>query len=124
MSAANPQHTEVTPNTTAVWVSTDGCSFAVESTVPARQGTIVYGQPVKVWTRVVLAQAGSSATQSQSAGAAAAVVADVTVNWIGKQTTRLAEASWISFNPKVRDCSPLTVGRAARRLAALYVPSC
>eukprot|EP00040_Diaphanoeca_grandis_P033122 m.202065 g.202065 ORF g.202065 m.202065 type:complete len:879 (+) comp32815_c1_seq1:127-2763(+) len=89
MSSAHPQHLEVSPNLTQVWVSSDGCSFAAMSEFPPMPGNVSYGPPTRVWTRVEL----SSLKQGVSA--------DVTVNWVNKSTTRLAEATWVSFDPTV-----------------------
>ena len=115
MSSAHPAYHEMVPKIAAVFSSADGCRFAVRSVlVPANDG-VAYGPPEEVWTSVDLAAAPKVAPAGatpRTAGAhdsslthpyAGAVTAAVTVTWINKTTTRLAEASWVSFDPVVAE---------------------
>ena len=53
-----------------------------------------YGPPQKVWTSVTLSVGKEAGAQGNG------VTAHIVSNWVGKTTTRLAEASWVSFEPE------------------------
>lgn len=91
MSSAGPTYTATSPTITAIYSAPDACSFIVNSSMPTRSG-LQYGDPERVWTRVTL----STSPDGE-------LVADITVNWENKATTRLAEATWVSFVPSVQN---------------------
>jgi len=104
MSSANPQHFEVSPTLEQIWVKKDTpggeCSFLLEAAHPDDQSTgrthSLYGAPSRIWSQIEIAALSSHGKASSGASI------ELTVGWLNKTTTRLAEASWVSFVPGTR----------------------
>lgn len=94
MSSANPNYHEVVPQVSKLYHSADECAFSVQSIVKPPTDGVTYGPPKQVWTRVEITSASSDGLQVA-----------VTINWVNKTTTRLAEATWVSFAPNVQSSS-------------------
>eukprot|EP01052_Picozoa_sp_SAG31_P019978 SAG31_NODE_1481_length_8176_cov_3.282531_7_plen_381_part_00 len=125
MSSANPQYMVVKPIAKNLWHRTNadgGCTYRLEAKINLATGVHTkYGAPDTVWTEVQID--GESALDSlsefdglpsSSGGSAAAAVAAaapqktkiaLTSTWLNKTTTRMAEACWVSFVPKVSNPS-------------------
>jgi hypothetical protein len=103
MSSANPKHLEIAPTLDRLWFAGSGsdsdsasnnCHFIARSSMNDKsQVQSFYGAPSRVWTEVKIG-AGSGPR---------GVNVNVTVRWENKTTTRLAEATWVSFIPPVKD---------------------
>ena len=99
MSSANPQYTTVRPQAKALWHKAEaggGCTFLLEATVPQTVPAHISGAPSTIWTKVEVGSAAASA-----ADAAGPTSVSLTSTWLDKTTTRMAEACWVSFAPKV-----------------------
>lgn len=103
MSSANPLYTVVTPVAKALWTKTaadGGCTYLVESSVPQTVPAHISGAPSTIWTEVVVdAKAAAAAAAAETASSMTSI--SLTSTWVDKITTRMAEASWVSFVPKV-----------------------
>ena len=116
-------HLEVSPRLSQLWFkpsaaaveatrhgvrgsAIDACSFAVEALMPASvpcNGSFCdvhadYGAPDTIWLQLEVRPAVAS-----KPGAARSFSATFDVQLFNKTVTRLAEASWVSFEPRVQD---------------------
>lgn len=99
MSSADPEYMVIRPVAQTLWIKTNqagSCSFLVESKIPPGLPHMKYGAPDTVWTTVTV-NASSVAAQGDDS-----TTIDLTVTWLNKTTTRMAESSWVSFIPNVR----------------------
>eukprot|EP01043_Picozoa_sp_COSAG02_P035726 COSAG02_NODE_2576_length_8498_cov_4.245386_5_plen_416_part_00 len=105
MSSANPQYAVVTPVAKALWTKTDtdgGCTYLVKSAVPQSVPAHISGAPSTIWTEVVVDAKAAADAESEGAGTKPSTTSiSLTSTWVDKVTTRMAEASWVSFVPKV-----------------------
>ena len=113
MSSADPEYMVVRPRTKALWRRADkhgGCTFLLEAALDEDGATGVhtkYGAPSTVWTQLLV---DGTAASSPAEGAATPTSVMLTSTWFNKTTTRMAEASWVSFVPDVQE-PPLGVNQ-------------
>ena len=109
MSSADPEYMVVEAQAQTLWMKTGasgGCTFMMESVIDdASTGGVhsKYGAPDTIITEVDVPAAAAAADTSSSSGSTSV---SLKVTWLNKTTTRMAEASWVSFIPKVQ--SPRT----------------
>ena len=99
MSSANPQYTTVRPQAKALWHKAEAggsCTYLLEATVPQTVPAHISGAPSTIWTKVEVGSAAAGETD-----AAGPTSVSLTSTWLDKTTTRMAEACWVSFAPKV-----------------------
>lgn len=98
MEAAGPVHRAWDPTTVRLWtaqpaaLSADPCDFCVQIVFgDDAEAHVAYGAPAELWLNVTLAPARPELA--------------LHLAWFNKTATRLAEALWFSFVPRVRDPS-------------------
>ena len=99
-----------------------GCTFLLEGKLDLATGVHTkYGAPDTVWTEVVVdgKAAADTAADGGGAGEAASTSISLTSTWLNKTTTRMAEACWVSFVPKI---SHPTSGWAISSLGQMVDP--